>query len=177
MELPALTTERLRLSVPRAEDVEAIIAMVSDPDTHRFLGPMGTRADHFSRILRNTGSWLLYGYGLFVVRRRSDDTFIGTCGIFHSIRGLGEDFDDRAEAGWIVAPDQTGQGHAGEAMRAALDWFDAAFGREVMCMISPGNDASTGLAVRLGFTHLRDATLPDGDPIRLFQRPPPEISQ
>jgi len=169
---PLLVTERLELWVPAQADIWPMHAIVTHPVTGRFLGSSSAPADHFLRFSRNAGSWLLYGYGSFMVRERGCTELIGNCGVFHSFRGLGEDFDDTPEAGWILHSDHTGKGLAHEAMAAALAWFEREHGhRRIVAMIAPGNAASIGLAGRLGFTFLRDAALPDGEAVHLFERP------
>jgi RimJ/RimL family protein N-acetyltransferase len=169
---PFLTTERLDLWRPTIADEPAMFAIISNPATHRYLGPMSTRADHFTRFQRNAGSWFLHGYGSFMVRPKGTAEVIGNCGVFHTYRGLGEDFDDRPEAGWILAESAVGRGIAREAMSAALAWFDEAHGpREVVCMIEPGNDPSFALAGKLGFEVTSDGTLPDGAAVTLLRRP------
>lgn len=170
---PFLVTERLELWQPRAGDLPRMIEIVCDPATHRYLGPQGTYADHMSRIMRNAGSWVLFGYGILTVRLRDSGQVIGNCGVFHTWRGLGDDFDDRAEAGWIIGAGHVGQGYAEEAMRAVLAWFDAEFGREVMALITPGNAPSFRLAEKLGFAELREAEMPDGEAVQLLRRAPP----
>ena len=92
--------------------------------------------------------------------------------MFHSWRGLGEDFDDKPEAGWIIRADQAGQGFAHEAMAASITWFDREHGPQpIVCMISHGNARSLRLAERLGFRPMREAVLPDGDGVKLLVRP------
>lgn len=168
---PLLVTERLELWVPDKADVWAMHAIVTDPATGRFLGPAHTPSDHFQRFGRNAGSWLLYGYGSFMLRERGRGELIGNAGVFHSYRGLGEDFDDTPEAGWILRSDRVGQGLAHEAMTAALAWFEREHGRQrIVCMTNPGNGPSMRLAAKLGFEPMRDASLPDGDAVRLFER-------
>jgi RimJ/RimL family protein N-acetyltransferase len=148
-------------------------ALVTGGNTARFLGAPPDEVDFFGRFLRGSGSWHLYGYGLMPVRLRGEAAIVGNCGVFHTFRGLGADFDDYPEAGWIIRHDQVGQGYAGEAMRAVLEWFDREHGaRRVVCMISPGNEPSLRLAASLGFTPFREAELPDGDAVRLFERTP-----
>ena len=170
---PFLVTERLELWMPQASDLWPIFEIITHPETRRFLGPESTRAEHFARFSRNAGGWLLYGYGMLMLRERGGNgSLIGNCGVFHSVRGLGEDFDDRPEGGWILAHNVAGKGYASEAMQAVLDWFDGAFAKEIMCMIVEGNAASLRVADRLGFTELRRATLPDGDAVHLLRRPP-----
>lgn len=172
---PFLTTDRLTLHQPQIADVWAMLDIVSHPETGRFLGRANSPADHFTRFQRNAGSWFLHGYGSFIVRLKGSDEPIGNCGVFHSFRGLGEDFDDQPEAGWILRHDQVGQGIAAEALTAALAWFDATRSpRRVVAMIAPGNEPSQRLAARLGFTPMRDAELPDGEAVRLFERAAPE---
>ena len=166
---PRLQTARLDLRPPVAEDFAATMALLAEPDTARFLG-RSDRADHFLRFCRGAGSWLLYGYGTFILRPRGSGRVIGNCGIFHSWRGLGADFDDLPEAGWILGVDHVGQGLAREAMEAVLEWFDAAHSRRVMCMIEQGNDRSMRLAGRLGFMPMREAALPDGAGAMLLER-------
>lgn len=167
---PHLLTARLDLRLPMATDFAPTMDLLDHPETARFLG-RGSHADHFLRFCRGAGSWLLYGYGTFIIRRRGDARVIGNCGIFHSWRGLGADFDDRPEAGWILGADHIGQGLAREAMEAVLGWFDRAHGPQpVMCLIEQGNDPSLRLARRLGFAPMRDAQLPDGTPIALLAR-------
>lgn len=168
---PVLITERLELRLPTTADLLPMHVIVTHEHTRRFLGPHSDPSDHFQRFTRNAGSWLLYGYGAFMVRLRGTEDVIGNCGVFHTWRGLGEDFDDAPEAGWILAHDRVGQGLGREAMTAVLDWFDREHGpRRIVCMISPGNEASIGLARKLGFTPMRDAELPHGEAVRLFQR-------
>jgi len=148
-----------------------MFAIISNPATHRYLGPMSTRADHFTRFQRGGGSWFLHGYGSFMVRLRGSSEVIGNCGVFHSYRGLGEDFDDMPEAGWILAESAVGKGIGFEAMSAALKWFDETYRpRGVVCMIEPGNAPSFALAERLGFRPTRRAALPDGAAVQLLRR-------
>ena len=168
---PFLTTERLELWQPRASDLKAMHEIVLHPSTGRFLGSSAPLHEHATRFTRGAGSWFLYGYGPLMLRMRGTPTLIGNCGIFHTFRGLGDDFDDHPEAGWIVAADHVGQGLGSEAMRAVLDWFDREHGqRRIVCMIATQNEPSLKLAARLGFTPLRQAELPDGDSVELLER-------
>jgi RimJ/RimL family protein N-acetyltransferase len=170
---PFLTTERLELWQPRAGDLHAMHAIVTHPSTGRHLGPQAQLHEHATRFTRNAGSWFLYRYGALMLRPRGQGQVIGNCGVFHTFRGLGEDFDDHPEAGWIVAAEHEGQGLASEAMRAVLAWFDREHGpRRIVCMISPGNAPSLALAAKLGFIAVREADLPDGARVSLFERAP-----
>ena len=170
---PFLTTERLELWQPRASDLKAMHAVVTHPSTRRFLGPVSTPHEHATRFTRGAGSWFLYGYGPLMLRLRGTDALIGNCGVFHTFRGLGDDFDDHPEAGWIVGADHAGQGLGREAMEAVYAWFERDHGRRrTVCMIAVENEPSLKLAARLGFTALRRTELPDGDTVQLLERLP-----
>lgn len=178
MNQPLLTTARLDLYRPVASDLAAIAAMVAPDVMRRHLGPRApTLADEFARLMRNAGSWALYGYGSCIVRLRGDDTVVGVCGVFHSWRGFGAEvvpaFDDVAEAGWIIAQPHWGKGYATEAMHAVLGWFDATHGpARVVCMIEHGNAASFGVAARLGFAARAEHDW-DGARLTLLERARP----
>ena len=173
---PVLTTERLELWRPQVSDLQGLFELTRHEDTRRFLG--GTEpseTDSFARLLRNAGSWALWGYGTFMVRRKGEHRIVANCGVFRSHRGFGTEkgLDNVPEAGWIVHRDVWGQGVAGEAMRAALQWFDAAQGNQrVACMIEEGHAASDAIARKLGFVRYGRYEKPaDGDkPLVLYER-------
>jgi RimJ/RimL family protein N-acetyltransferase len=55
-------------------------------------------------------------------------------------------------------------------MAAVLTWFESEHGRQrIVCMTAPDNAPSISLAARLGFTPMREATLPAGEAVRLFE--------
>ena len=170
---PVLITERLELWRPQVSDRALLEAMMEPAAVRQYLGAMEpSTPDVVARLLRNAGSWSLYGYGTFMVRERGQSAIVGNCGVFHSWRGLGADFDDRPEAGWILAESHFGQGIAREAMDVVLAWFDREHGpRAVVAMISPENAPSLNLAGKLGFVPTRLATLPASDEqVQLFVR-------
>ena len=167
-----LTTSRLELWQPQPGDHAGLNAINTDPRTLPFLGTWSpSPADTFARLCRNAGSWALYGYGVFIVRRRGSPQIIGNCGVFRSWRGFAHGLDDVPEAGWIIHPDHWGQGYAGEAMRAALPWFDAVHGSQrVACMIEEGHAVSERLALQLGFVEYARHQQPGDRPVVLYER-------
>ena len=170
---PLLTTERLGLWRPRRDDFAGIHQLVLPEDTRRFLGPEEpSEMNSFARLLRNAGSWDLYGYGNFMLRYHGGDEIVGAAGLFHSMRGFGQGMDDVAEAGWIIHRDHWGQGLAREAMSAVLNWFDAAPGpRRAVCMIEDGHTVSDRLAGQLGFVRYgRHQDQPDEKVLILYER-------
>ena len=172
MNEPLIRTERLELWRPAAADLESLYALTLDEETRRFLGGRpASMQDSFERLLRNGGSWALHGYGTFMVRMRGEAPVIANCGLFRSWRGIAG-LDDVVEAGWIVHRDHWGRGIAGEAMRAALDWFDQTCGRQrIACMIEAGNAPSERLATALGFVEYgRHQIEGEERPLVLYER-------
>ncbi len=171
-ERPHLQTARLDLRVPQSADARAIYTITGNPETHCFLGLRETYSNHFGRFMRGAGSWMLYGYGFFMLREKGRDAVIGNCGIFHTYRGLGEDMDDVPEAGWVLSADHAGKGYAREAMEAVIAWFEQTHGpQRITAMIEPGNEASFALAGRLGFREFRRADM-EGCEVVLLERVP-----
>ncbi|MFC4294024.1 GNAT family N-acetyltransferase [Novosphingobium tardum] len=174
---PLLVTERLELWRPRVGDHEGLHDLLQPEETRRFLGGMGAdRADSFARLLRNAGSWQLYGYGSVIIRLRGKQPIVGICGVFHSWRGFGQGMDDVPEAGWIVGRDHWGQGIAGEAMHGILDWFDKSpHAGRVACMIEEGNAPSQALARTLGFVEYDRHYMEADAVLVLYERGKPDV--
>lgn len=168
-----LRTERLELWRPSTGDIAGMVELVADEETRRFLGPaLPDAKQQFERLLRSAGSWSLYGYGNLFMRLPGEAAIVGSCGLFHSWRGYGKGMDDVPEAGWIVHRNHTGQGYAGEAMRAILAWFDAEHGpRRITAMIEVENVASDRLARALGFSPYAEHEI-EGDQLVLYERVP-----
>ncbi len=170
-----IETDRLELYRPQPEDLAGLFTMIAHPETRRHLGPTeASMVDSFARLLRNAGSWSLYGYGTFVVRLWGQQGILGSCGIFRSYRGFGKGMDDVPEAGWIINADHWGKGYAREAMEAALKWFDAEHGSQrITCMIEEGHSVSENLAQSLGFSaYDRHDPEEESAPLILYERLP-----
>lgn len=172
---PLLTTARLELWEPQAGDLADLFDLTFAEETRRFLGSfVPSEMDAFARLARNAGSWALWGYGTFMVRRKGEGRIIANCGVFRSHRGFGAEqgLDNVPEAGWIVHKDAWGQGVAREAMEAAIAWFDQTHGRQrVACMIEEGHVASEKLARELGFVAYGRQESEGAAPLVLYQRP------
>ncbi|MEM7696269.1 MAG: GNAT family N-acetyltransferase [Pseudomonadota bacterium] len=148
---------------PALSDRAAIAALWADPSVTRHILPEPLDADGaFARLTASAGHWALMGFGFFVVEMGG--AVIGEVGV--KVRTPGK----MPHAGWVLAPSAHGQGLGGEAMDAALAWFDAAHGpAPLACLIAPDNAASFRLAARLGF--LPDAQIIDrGEPVHRLVR-------
>lgn len=171
-EAPVLTTDRLRLRGHEARDYDALHRLWSDPAvTAHITGTVSTPGESWARLLKYAGHWQLAGYGFWAVEHRQTGQYVGEVGLADHRRGLGPKFDGKPEAGWILAPQAQGQGHAREAMRAVLDWADRSLDADVtVCVISTAHPVSIRLAHDIGY-HAFGTTDGAGQEVQLFERP------
>ena len=134
-----IVTPRLKLRSARPDDLEAMHAVLSDPRATRWW----STPPHES--LEQTQAWLdgMIANGPdhpdFVIER--DGVVIGKAGFWRL-----------PEVGYILHPDQWGQGLAGEAVGASIDQvFSTRAIDELIADVDPGNAASIRLLERLGF--------------------------
>ncbi|UGY27637.1 GNAT family N-acetyltransferase [Bradyrhizobium septentrionale] len=146
---PAIETERLLLRPWRASDIADNTAMLSDPETARFITPDHQPVTSELKGWRNaaviSGHWALHGFGMFAVEERSSARYIGRVGPYYPPEWPG------FEVGWGIAKAHRGKGYAVEAARAAIDFVFTNFtvDRIIHC-IDPANIASQAVARRLG---------------------------
>jgi RimJ/RimL family protein N-acetyltransferase len=160
--LPIITTERLILRAPVADDFENWAAFYADAEAMRFIGGAQDRAEAWRTLCMFAGSWTIRGFGMFSLIRRDTGEWIGRVGPW-----LPEGWPG-TEVGWGVARAHVGQGFAREAAIAAINWAFAELGwNAVIHTIHPDNFRSIALAERLGATNHGPTKLPS--PIAEFR--------
>jgi RimJ/RimL family protein N-acetyltransferase len=166
--VPVLDTPRLVLRGHRVTDLDDAFAMWSSPVVTRITGKPLSREEVWARLLRYIGHWAVHDYGLWQIRERATDLFVGEAGLADFQRDLAFSFDGAPEAAWVLAPWAHGRGYATEAMTAVLAWSAAAHPRTV-CIIAPDNAPSLRVAARLGYGEIGRADF-KGSPILVFER-------
>jgi RimJ/RimL family protein N-acetyltransferase len=169
---PVLETERLRLRPWRKADFRPYHAILQHPDVHRHFGPepMGEE-ECWRRLSAAVGWWELLGFGGWAAERRSDGVLVGMLSLFNAWRALEPTFGEEPEMGWIFSHEVHGQGMAGEACRAVLDWAEANLEpTPIWAIIAPANEPSLRLAAKLGFEPVHE-TLYRDDPTAVLKRP------
>jgi RimJ/RimL family protein N-acetyltransferase len=154
-QIPIIETARLTLCGHRPENLDEALALWSDPQVTRHIGgkPLG-REEVWARLLRYLGHWAVAGYGLWQIRERGSDRFVGEVGFADFKRDITVPFDGAPEGGWVLAPWSQGKGYATEAIDAALGWLTAAGYPRTVCMIDLGNAASLRVAAKCGYREL-----------------------
>ncbi len=172
MTTPVIETARMRLRVVAPGDLEAYVALWQEESVLRYtIGTALTRETAWSRILRTTGHWQVFGFGFFVIEDRESGALIGEAGFHDMKRAIKPSLEGTLEAGWMLLPPYQGKGVAGEVMQAAILWAEATFpDMNFSAIIDPENTPSRTLARKLGFSE-GIATEYAGHPTIICRRP------
>lgn len=164
VDIPVIDTERLILREPREADFDAYAAFAATERT-RFIGGQLDRFGAWRAFTSGLGSWLLRGYGYWVVEDRATARPAGRVGF-----GYGEGWAE-PELGWHVFDGYEGKGIAHEAALAARGAGARHFGLDgVISYVDPDNDRSRRLAERLGASVESDGILL-GHPVLIYRHP------
>jgi RimJ/RimL family protein N-acetyltransferase len=163
---PTIETARLVLRPWRAADIAPNTAMLSDPDSGRYIMPDHKPVTSETIGWRNAaiiaGHWALHGFGMFAVEEKSSSRYVGRVGPWYPPGWPG------FEVGWGIARECRGQGYAAEAADAAIGWvFDNFVVDRIIHCIDAENVASQSVARRLGAVLEGPATL-NGEAIDLW---------
>ena len=104
-------------------------------------------------LQRSADHWKLHGFGLWILRDRSDDDFVGYGGIKHA----NVEDRDEIELAYAITSDHWGKGFATEISLAALKLgFDSMHLPRIVAFTLPHNRASRRVMEHCGFTFQRD---------------------
>lgn len=155
-QIPTLTTRRLTLRAPVAEDFPAYARLMASPRARSMGGPFDLRAA-WGVFCHDVAQWRLFGHGALMVELTLTGQCLGQVGINH-----GPLFPEK-ELGWLLYDGHEGQGYATEAARALRQWAFETLGlRSLVSYVDPRNDRSIAVARRLGA--IPDPEAPRQDP-------------
>ncbi len=129
----------------RQTDLHAYAAMAADPEVMRFMGGAVDRERAWRAMATFTGHWVLKGFGLWAVERKTDGVLLGRIGLWEPEGWPG------LEIGWTLARAAWGRGYAQETALAAIDWaWTELAASRLISLIDPANARSIRVAERLG---------------------------
>ncbi|MGK5445262.1 GNAT family N-acetyltransferase [Micromonospora sp. URMC 105] len=164
--MTVLTTERLVLRdwTDTPADLDRIFDIYSRTEITRWLAASGLPLTDPAQARDRLAIWRKrhagHGgrYGTWAIEVRDTGRVAGTL-ILKPLPGADDVTEtDDIEVGWHLHPDSWGHGYATEAASAVLAREFAAGTPQVYAVVSPGNEASMGVARRLGMTHLGQRT-------------------
>ncbi len=154
---PTLETARLMLRPFTEEDAEALHAAVyGDADVMRYMpgGIPRTLAQTQNVVDFFISHWTLNGYGAWAVIQKSDQRFIGQCGL-----NFVAELQD-VEVLYALAKDTWGQGLATEAAHASMRYgFNKLALGKIIALAAKDNKASRRVMEKLGMTYRREVKL------------------
>lgn len=141
--------ESERLVLVKLTDVDAplVLELFNQPDCLRFIGDRGIRDLNTARdyIQNNPGaSYREHGYGMYLIKRKEDNTSLGLCGL------VKRDYLQLADIGFALLTRHEGRGYAFEAAELTLAHGKSLGLTEVAAITSTDNDKSVQLLEKLG---------------------------
>jgi ribosomal-protein-alanine N-acetyltransferase len=156
--MPVLETQRLVLREFQFEDLDALTAILCDPETMRYYPASFDGAAVADWIQRNRTRYANDGYGLWAMILKSTRELIGDCGLVRQ----SVDAVDEIEIGYHMRRDLWNQGYASEAARACRDYGFANLKVDrLISLIRPENLASRRVAEKNGMTIWKEVTKAD----------------
>ncbi|MEM7656776.1 MAG: GNAT family N-acetyltransferase [Bacteroidota bacterium] len=146
MTSPILTTERLALYRFSERDAAGIFALNLDPQVLRYTGdePFASKEDARQFLLDYQAVYEATGMGRWTVRRKSDDAYLGWC-------GLKRHSDGSVDIGFRLLGEFWNRGYATEAAKACVAYgFEALGVAEIIGRAVADNAASIRVLEKLG---------------------------
>lgn len=161
-------SERLKIRAFTLGDAEFIIALLNSPGWIKFIGDRNVKTiEEAGNYLRDKiiESYNQFGYGFYLVERKSDSQALGMCGLAK------RDYLDHADLGFAFLPQFHGKGYAFESCTALFQSIIKSHKIEKLHAITvPENENSIQLLQKLGFSFLEKMTHPvEEDELFLFE--------
>jgi len=150
-----IETPRLVLRHLEVADLDSLFLLYRDPEIRRYY-PDGTRTfaetEEELNYFRN-GHPEFAELGLWATVEKNSGAFLGRCGLLPwKIDGIQE-----VELACLIAKERWREGFATEASRAILEHARSVLRLErLICLILPGNEASVGVARKVGMSFERE---------------------
>ena len=151
-------TARLHLRQFTIDDAPFIYRLLNSPTWLIYIGDRNVRGLHDARNYLINGpfaSYDQYGFGLYLVALKEDNTPIGMTGL------IKRDGLEEVDIGFAFLPDYTGKGYAYEAANAVKDYALAILKLpRVAAITTEKNDHAIALLNKIGLHHEKMVQLP-----------------
>ncbi|ROR92280.1 GNAT family N-acetyltransferase [Nocardioides aurantiacus] len=148
-------TERLRFREMEEADLDAMAALLGDPEVMRFYPAPKTRDEALEWIRWSRRGYAEHGHGLWVLETHEGE-FVGDCGLTWQPVGGAQVL----EVGYHVVAALQGRGYATEAARACVELALGAVGESrVVAIVVPDNAPSRRVAEKVGLRVEQEAVV------------------
>ena len=137
-------SERLLLRELNPSDAEEFYALNANPKVLQYvIDEPFESVDAARERLENYDEYEKHGYGRWAVIRKSDEKFLGWCGLkFH---------DEYIDLGYRFFEEEWGKGYATESAKACIEYaFNELGVKQLVARAAKGNDASVRVMEKLG---------------------------
>jgi len=161
-----LETARLILRRLTTDDLDHLFTLYHSPEVRKYYSegiPSYEETRQELEWMINT-CYAKYGFGMWATIHKPTGKFIGRCGLTPmDIEG-----HEEIEVGYMLAKEYWGQGLATEAAQAIMQYgFEYAGLARLICVINPGNQASSRVALKIGMALEIDGDV-NGEPTLLY---------
>ena len=160
----SVQTGRLLLQPVWGGDLPALRALKADPRVFAvMLGGVRSAAQTAEELAADIAFWGRHGFGMWTVRERADEKFLGLVGILERADGRG------MALRFALTPDGQGRGFASEAAAGALRFGHERAGlRRIVAVAREDNFASRGVLGAIGM-RIAEAFDRDGVPMLMYE--------
>ncbi len=149
-------TPRLILRHLTKDDVDDLAVIYADPIVMKFYPSTWTYEETQQQVERIINTYEQRGFSLWATIHKADNKFIGRCGLIPQL----VDGQQEIEIGYMLAKEYWGRGLATEAACASRDYgFEKVGCNRLISLIDPGNIGSQKVAMKVGLTYEKDATM------------------
>ena len=142
-----IETSRLRLRRPNSQDTVVLENLWRDGKVREFLGGVVSDEVIQQKTAELQNHWELHQFGQWAVFEKSSEKLIGLCGLHLS--------DDGIEISYMFFPQFCGQGFAGEAVLASMDYgFNTLKIETIIAITQTANIKSCQLLKKIGMKHI-----------------------
>ncbi|MBG6155422.1 ribosomal-protein-alanine N-acetyltransferase [Labrenzia sp. EL_159] len=166
--IPTIESERLIFREFREEcDFDAYAHFYASEQTRYYGGPLD-RSSAWRAASAMMGHWIIRGYGAWAIEEKATGDFCGIVGLWYP-----EGWPER-EISWSIVTEKQGQGFAYEAAIRARRYAREVLGWDAVhsCIVD-GNNASIGLAKKLGAVLEREEQHPTRGKFLIFRHEDP----
>jgi len=160
-----IETDRLFLREFIEEDIQSLEKMNSDPTVIRYTSDYGNSPEEATkRFSVMCSQYQKYGMGRWIVIRKSDEAFLGWCGLKYHPE------DKIVDVGYRLCKEYWGYGYATEATKASVAYgFNVLHLKEIYAHVHPNNYSSEKVLIKCGLNFEKEIIYKN-QRVKLFKR-------